>query len=831
MLDNLLKAVVDAIAESDNEIGGLRLTRLYQAHFYGGDDGYLETANPTKLKSKTAIFVSSDVNRLVDFVSGTQKGTYKITAFTDSYEVTLQTIDSATPSFTDESDLRWRFSDLIVESTWQFPTRDRRLELYVGTEPDPLSYCRVIQLLANNRFEGLGSQISGVLGEIDTTAPQNFDCGEAGTFDSSHIGAALWILPADGGSNGNEGPRRITAIVDDHTVTFAGPAFIADETNVFWRVKTYEESGYLTENQWELVEVVDNSLTASAVGQLRRSQKVDLAEAEELDRIARRNGLSRPRGLSDELWRRVIKAICYGPKSTIQAFENLLTALYPLKNFDIYEDLANYPAELFLDLPFMDPGIISEGRTFLTGLEAQTSLTAATITVNETPISIFSVKVAPIEAFADTTVLPSADSPAWLYQPNADTEGNVFSIVNNNVLQHTQNGTSDGGFYRYDFTSFSKMTRNWEFNAFFRIQSAASFPGEPFAINVRDGEYQAVLYWSDTEMYIGSNDISRTEYTARKPINIPNGTTNWTQVQFKRVNDRLIGKIGGQTVEVNVSDVQTSTITLVEFGYVNDDTLNYNFVAQWSYIQFVNWPFRNFWNTYATGSVLSNPDNLTNISDPFLAGDVGKEIIIYSEKNQNNGRWRVKTFNAINDIDIEGIQYPDTTVIGKNSDINSARIILQDAFFTLKDIGKTIKVSGSSQGNDGNYTVLDFVDTKTLIVDNATGFSAETDVIVEFVPNFEAETQVVAELIGTGSAVGKNLTLRSNLPQANQDVIVEYTKVLSAQLMRNESIKNLGSGASAPNIFYPFYLIDVDLPTKILCEEIKAAGIKINYSR
>jgi hypothetical protein len=221
---------------------------------------------------------------------------------------------------------------------------------------------------------------------------------EADTFTSSHIGCTLWIIkPESGIATGNEGPRLIAAIIDDHTVTLTGDALVANQDDVIWRMKDYSERGYLTRNQKQHAPVIDNSLTMTAIGRLKRAMKIELAQGEEIDRIAAMGGLSRPRGLTDELWRRACMAILFGPKSTLQAFENLLTALYPLKNYTIYEDMINRHAELFLGLPWMDPTNRYTGRTFLNGVNALTSNSTTSITAPVAPHRVLSVVCSPVD--------------------------------------------------------------------------------------------------------------------------------------------------------------------------------------------------------------------------------------------------------------------------------------------------------------------------------------------------------------------------------------------------------------------------------------------------
>ena len=75
------------------------------------------------------------------------------------------------------------------------------------------------------------------------------------------------------------------------------------------------------------------------------------------------------------------------------------------------------------------------------------------------------------------------------------------------------------------------------------------------------------------------------------------------------------------------------------------------------------------------------------------------------------------------------------------------------------------------------------------------------------------------------------ITLGDSLPSASEAVSVWYTSVLSAQILRNEFVRNEGSLGVEPNIFFPFYLFDVDRATRQLMDEITAAGVIPEYAR
>jgi hypothetical protein len=164
------------------------------------------------------------------------------------------------------------------------------------------------------------------------------------------------------------------------------------------------------------------------------------------------------------------------------------------------------------------------------------------------------------------------------------------------------------------------------------------------------------------------------------------------------------------------------------------------------------------------------------------------------------------------------------------------------------DVGKTIELSGSSENNDGDYTVLAWGGQPGLTGADATltcyqvrvdvtghpdsGFNTELGLTWKFSPDyFVAEGTIRWELVDAGSFATVTLTLRDSLPAASQPVRVWYTAVLSAQVLRDETIQNDGSGGAEPNIYYPGYLWDVDLETRAILEDVSAAGVIPKYER
>jgi hypothetical protein len=144
-------------------------------------------------------------------------------------------------------------------------------------------------------------------------------------------------------------------------------------------------------------------------------------------------------------------------------------------------------------------------------------------------------------------------------------------------------------------------------------------------------------------------------------------------------------------------------------------------------------------------------------------------------------------------------------------------------------------------GNDSKRVVLEFITPKKVRVDESgtpADFTSESGIRYRFNPFdgsttnvFTAATAFAWELVDASSFATTTLTLRDSLPATNTPVEVWYTTVLSAQIVRNEFVVNQGSSGSDPNIYYPFYVFDVDRATRQLLDEVTAAGVIPAYER
>lgn len=855
MPDNPLKAIVDSIAEADNEIGGQLVTRLRQAHRHGGNDGELAAADPDRLTSKTDVFESGDVGLLVDVLEADtptgNEGTYEIATYVDAKNVDVVKVDgSGAPTFVDEDPIQWRFASLRVESTYQFPERDHLQRLYVGTEADPVPYAALVQTPGAQEFLGLGEHRVDRLGAtLRTASPQTLVARQE-FFTASDVGKALWILPA-ATANGNEGPRVISAYTSAREVDFTGAAIAADEDDALYLVKTYAGTGYLTTTQRELAEVVDGSRSWSALDKLWRSLCIDLAVEEEIDRIARRFGLVRPRSLvDDEIWRRVVIVRAYLAASPVYSLELMLNALFPEGGWSVEEDLSQesltarprHANEVFIQVPDLAPGDDFEGRTFLDGPETVDSTSTTTVTVGETPTTVHTVHLAPVELTLDMDVLPSAESTPWTYQAESSgAEGTFFSvqatgeswtptggIVTQNVLQQVADnpGTNSGRYYRTISEIDTAKPTEISLEASFILASESSVGGKPWQLVIDDGEYEYALLWDDTDLALGQSDGTEHNTVALAP-DFSGG--DWSRFRIRRSGETVYAYQNGVEVmsEAIGSFSGSSAAKQLSFGYY-DNGSSQNWTAKWDDVRAYARTGKNYWNLYREdGALATSSDVLTSAAGLFVSGDTGKRVFLDAINNENWGLWNA-TYTAATQLTLSAIEHTaEARVYTDTSDGDKQIVELDDPDFNRRDIGKDVIVSGSTLGNDRTVTITAIQDEKHAEVSNpGADFVDEDGLNWEFDVAFVTETSIPWELVDAASNTGAALTLRDALPASPVSLEVGYTTVLSAQVLQDSFVSNLGT---APDLYYPFYLLDVDEGYQQLIDMVTAAGVIPRY--
>jgi hypothetical protein len=83
---------------------------------------------------------------------------------------------------------------------------------------------------------------------------------------------------------------------------------------------------------------------------LRRSFFPHTAIGQDLDTLARNYGISRPQGLSDLKFRKLLEVMIYLDATTVYSLEKVLAAVRDPGTYEIYEDLESHPRKVFVNL-------------------------------------------------------------------------------------------------------------------------------------------------------------------------------------------------------------------------------------------------------------------------------------------------------------------------------------------------------------------------------------------------------------------------------------------------------------------------------------------------
>lgn len=123
---------------------------------------------------------------------------------------------------------------------------------------------------------------------------------------------------------------------------------------------------------------------------LRQSFFVQTAQGADLDTYGRNFGLSRPRGLSDAVYRELLKVMVYLDATTIYSIEKVMDVLKGAGNYEVYEQLDTDPHKVFVNL---GATLSSDyrGKAYLVGGEAQTRLTTVTVGTTHPPTVVYGI--------------------------------------------------------------------------------------------------------------------------------------------------------------------------------------------------------------------------------------------------------------------------------------------------------------------------------------------------------------------------------------------------------------------------------------------------------
>lgn len=678
----------------------------------------------------------------------------------------------------------------------------------------------------------------------------------------------------------NEWPSVGTIALDGVVYSYAG------KTSTSFTGITHEAGGATVAGSAmahrDETTVTDISKQWSALDLLRRATLVNYAEGADLDAVGRNLGVDHVRLFtSDAQYRAVIKALAYNPRGTMFGLELALDALVGTGNYEIYEDLINFPNVVFILLTAGYTGAASAGSTYLTGPEWD-DVAGAPVTdlvLSATPLAIEGVVLyAMDELFDFRNAKPSAvtydyypgvGAPAIAFRYlGAEAEGTATTQVPGlyTKFQNTA-GAGDTVFYQMDGGIGARITEASfvEVNLLMYVPAAANRKAGEYdqaSIKIYDGNYRisfgvdtvnAGLYKTMVGGFLGTTFVFADD--------------TWYDVTVRKYDNRYVELlVNGQFItRVDYESFNQATANhQIEFGIQGAPNVGMSMYAK--QIGIAHRTSTDYWNSRGlVGTVAAaNPARFdaNTGGNIFIAGDVGKRVQLSNSAitkvpsgGNNNGIWKIDSLVGGPPSDIVELVGDDKTGADILDFTNyPKRITISDddeAFTFPDDLGQSIVLSGSTLGNNLTRTIekllepgslsdlaADFdtgdqVTLKTNVCEVSVNLAAtESNLDYHLVPTFENEAAALDwELSDSGSFAGTAVTLRQAMWALSLIMEIRISNVLTGQIQETSVVTNVASAPPPPHTYeiYPFYLSDPFGLVRAYIDAITAAGVKPEY--
>lgn len=615
--------------------------------------------------------------------------------------------------------------------------------------------------------------------------------------------------------------------------------------------------------------VTDVTRDTSALELTRNAMLVDYADGTDLNVVGRNVGVLRyPFLQSDDVFREIIKAVAYNPRGTIFGLELALDALVGPGNYELYEDLINYPCTVFIRIV---AGVSvtegSEGKAYLTGGEqvfpnSQTTLTLGGSVVNRG--AIYSVRLSDHYGEGDfRNTKPSGTTPHWTYNGTGGSSEAANVILTPGVgirISHVAASVSYYWFRR----RFEKQYSDWSVDLVMGIPTAATLStntadNQQVAVQAIDGEHMVSF-----GLYQDGVDSSKFWIVLTSEDTIVGTAYQLSKDTMYAIQMRKRGELNGVVdllIDGNVVDSQPrADFTTADagrrfyFGILKSSAPATVLVDMSSLSFTVRTPGYDYWNYYEDAAAITAPNIVTIFPAAFIAGDVGKRLEIMNSGvtnpygGNNNGRYVVSQYLSGTQVEVEGAVVNGGATFSGST--HPRRIIVdpqRHQFEYPADLGKEIVILDSDQGNNGTYVIEKLLDPNTLVnlaawqtpVLQKTNvceilepvplfsFVAESGVSYRVDPVFVTGSNHMAVLSDAGSESGGAVTLRQSLWLANYYVDVYYSQVLSALVLLDITVGN-EKVQLLPEIlwqYYPFYISDPTGYISAYIDDLTAAGV------
>lgn len=714
--------------------------------------------------------------------------------------------------------------------------------------------------------QGLLEALTGVIGEEDT---------DIGGLFSTRLTAAVaegaTTFPVEGTSGWAVAGR----------VSVGGVAYsYTGKTATSFTGITYNDNGTPVAGAYAAhriaSEVIDLSRNRSAMDKLRRAMLVGYAEAEDLSMVGRNLGVMRLPFLNDdERFRKIIQALAYNPRGTMYGLELALTGLVDAGNFEVFEDLLNYPCTVFIRLSGAAVADdVSAGKAFLNAGVHRLALSDLTTNVPASPplLAVQSVRWKDEDFITDCrTAKPSAHTVTE-YTGDAGTlvwtyDGGTGGLESTGIVVNAGGwcdflDTAAAAFASYKRYQRIRPESRGSWGMTFAVDStgtmsAVATSGNQWRQCVRDGE--RAIAWgciqvTGSTFNVGFIDIATGSFLSGAAATLQKDTFYTVQVQKTERGDLEL-LVDGMVKQVLAHSVfPASADHLADFGCL-DASLS-GMRVKLKHVQNFVTTLTDYWAARGVAGTLSNPATL-DVGTPGVFGteDVGRSVRILntvtlnSQGGLNQGRFKILTRVNSQQVTLEGDAVATGAQVNAGTPVRITVPGNAAAFRYPDHLGRKIVLSGSGAGNNGTYVIDKILDPVTFVDMGswlshppesssvcevvAASFATESGITWKLEPDFVAETPVAWEMADAGSVSGTTLTFPQALPITTggyaRVLTVRYTDVLSGQILEDEDVSNAAIDTVPNYEFYPFYVSDPLGYARSYLDAITAAGVIPDY--
>lgn len=635
-------------------------------------------------------------------------------------------------------------------------------------------------------------------------------------------------------------------------------------------------------------EVVDLNRSRNAMDKVRRAMLVPYADGEDLTTLARNMGVLRlPFASDDEQFRSIIRGLAYNPKGTMYGLELLLDGLVGNGNYEILEDLINYPCTVFIKLSG-DLGVnaVSAGKSYLSDGEVRPAEDQQTVLLEASKnlITVESVMLADVNhEFDMRTQLPSAltiteypgdNRQAWFYD---GTNVEASYVVPSGTLGSEYMWFRDRSGYTLSYRRNTRIlpTSKAEWGMVCALDSMGSpiiGPGtaKQWCFYVDDGERR--IAWGFKGGSSTNGFINLMDYAAGDWVVLASGSSVLiTELEY---HDIRVKKNGRDIVELWVDGVRVQTALYTRFNTVSSHEAKFGILdtalGSGFRVKSVDLHVENrveYWaerEGVVDGAEVDATDLNRGTGLFQYPRDLGRKVRIYDAAlgsngygGNNNGTWTIVAINGGGaSVQLDGVDAAGAHVHSSAP----LRVEVPDlkAFTYPDSLGHYLVISDSALGNNGWYIISKILEPDTLVdmgswrgheraqsnVCEVVGasFVTEADLTWRLSPNMVNESPVSWEMGGGGDVTDsppwKVLALPYPYlpftPVDDDDLIVRvrYTTVLSAQILEDYLTRNSIESEGPPVLYdyYPFYLADPLSYVRSYLDVVTAAGVIPDYA-